>query len=145
VYYLSIEYLIGRSLQNAVINLDIQDTYSTALKELGHHLEDLYDEEVDAGLGNGGLGRLAACYLDSMATQNYPAWGYGLRYDYGMFRQMIINGYQVETPDFWLKEANPWEVPRIDVKYPIQFYGHSTQWTDDKGWVYVRYHDYLYI
>ena len=133
---MSIEYLIGRSLQNAVVNLDIKDTYSTALKELGHHLEDLYDEEVDAGLGNGGLGRLAACYLDSMATQNYPAWGYGLRYDYGMFRQMIINGYQVETPDFWLKEANPWEVPRIDVKYPIQFYGHSTQWTDDKGWVY---------
>jgi len=136
VFYLSIEFLLGRSLQNALINLNIEGPYREAIKELGHHMEDLYDQEADPGLGNGGLGRLAACYLDALTTQNFPAWGYGIRYDYGMFRQMIINGWQVETPDFWLKESNPWEVPRIDVKYPVNFYGHATQWTDDKGWVY---------
>lgn len=136
VFYLSIEYLMGRHMQNNLLNLDIEGPYADATRELGHKLEDLYDQEADPGLGNGGLGRLAACYLDSMATQNYPAWGYGIRYDYGMFRQMVINGYQVETPDFWLTETNPWEIPRIDVKYPVQFYGHATQWTDDKGWVY---------
>jgi len=136
VFYLSIEFLMGRSLQNALLNLNIDGPYGTAINELGHFLEDLYDQEVDPGLGNGGLGRLAACYLDSLATLNFPAWGYGIRYDYGMFRQLIINGWQVETPDYWLKDSNPWEIPRIDIKYPVNFYGHSTQWQDQKGWIY---------
>lgn len=100
VYYLSIEFLIGRSMQNALINLGLEDSYREALDEVGYKLEELYEEEVDPGLGNGGLGRLAACFLDSLATLDYPAWGYGIRYDYGIFRQMIVKGYQVEMPDY---------------------------------------------
>lgn len=125
-YYLSIEYLMGRTLQNAVLSLNLEDTYHLALKEMGYALENLYEKEVDAGLGNGGLGRLAACFLDSMATQDYPAWGYGLRYTYGMFRQELHNGYQAEIPDAWLVNGNPWEIKRHDVTYPIRFYGKVT-------------------
>jgi len=123
VYYMSIEYLMGRTLQNALLNLGIEDRYSLALKELGYSLENLYESEVDAGLGNGGLGRLAACYLDSLATQNYAAWGYGIRYTYGMFRQDIYEGWQVEIPDLWLKYGDPWEITRSDVKFFVRFYG----------------------
>lgn len=86
-----------------------------ALRELGVKMEELVEQEVDAALGNGGLGRLAACFMDSLATMDYPAWGYGLRYTYGIFKQHIINGYQVEFPDYWLTFGNPWEVPRLDV------------------------------
>ena len=110
VYYLSLEFLIGRCLQNAVVNIDMESQYREALKALGFSLERIAEKEVDPALGNGGLGRLAACFLDSLATLNYPAWGYGIRYDYGIFKQMIKKGYQVEIPDFWLTEGNPWEI-----------------------------------
>eukprot|EP00824_Muranothrix_gubernata_P015810 TRINITY_DN33057_c0_g1_i1.p1 TRINITY_DN33057_c0_g1~~TRINITY_DN33057_c0_g1_i1.p1 ORF type:complete len:923 (-),score=171.57 TRINITY_DN33057_c0_g1_i1:45-2453(-) len=124
VYYLSMEFLIGRCLQSTLINMDLEENYRAALHDLGYRLEELYDEETDAALGNGGLGRLAACFLDSLATLNYPAWGYGLRYEYGMFQQVILNGHQVEHPDYWLNFGSPWEIQRLDVQYPICFYGH---------------------
>lgn len=124
VYYLSLEFLIGRMMQNNLINLNLESRYSEALLELGYKLEDLYEEEVDPALGNGGLGRLAACFLDSLATLDYPAWGYGIRYDYGIFRQRIIKGYQVEVPDYWLAQGNPWEIERSDINYDVHFGGH---------------------
>lgn len=123
VNYLSLEFLLGRTLTNAMSNLNLTENYARALSELGVKMEELYSEEADAGLGNGGLGRLAACFLDSMATMNYPGWGYGLRYTYGMFEQHIKNGYQVELPDYWLIAGHPWEIERHDVVYPVRFYG----------------------
>lgn len=125
VCYMSIEYLTGRSLQNAINNLGLNDPYHQALLTLGYDLENVYDMETDAALGNGGLGRLAACFLDSMASLDLPAWGYGLRYRYGMFKQSIVNGYQVETPDYWLGAGNPWEIPRLDKFYSVRFYGQA--------------------
>lgn len=123
VYYMSLEFLMGRSMQNALVNLNLEKRYREALEELGYKLEELYEEEVDPGLGNGGLGRLAACFLDSLATLDYPAWGYGIRYDYGIFRQKILKGYQVEMPDYWLAQMNPWEIERSDVSYDVHFGG----------------------
>ena len=124
VYYLSLEFLLGRLMQANLVNLNMEGKYREAIDELGYKLEELYEEEVDPALGNGGLGRLAACFLDSLATLNYPAWGYGIRYDYGIFRQKIIKGYQVELPDYWLSSLNPWEIERSDVNYEIYFGGH---------------------
>lgn len=133
VYYLSLEFLMGRALDNALINMDNGEDKANeqprkvikgALDELGFKLEDVLDQEPDAGLGNGGLGRLAACFVDSMATENIPAWGYGLRYQYGIFAQKIINGYQVETPDYWLNFGNAWEIERNEVQIPVTFYGY---------------------
>lgn len=124
VYYLSLEFLLGRLMQNNLVNLNLESRYRKALDELGYSLENLYEEEVDPALGNGGLGRLAACFLDSLATLEYPAWGYGIRYDYGIFRQMIIKGYQIEVPDYWLSQQNPWEIERPDVSYDVYFGGH---------------------
>ena len=124
VNYISLEFLMGRTLGNALINLDVSEAVDEAMKELGIKLSALRDEEVDAGLGNGGLGRLAACFLDSMATLELPAFGYGIRYDYGIFRQIIQNGYQVEEPDNWLSRGNPWELRRPELARPIQFGGH---------------------
>lgn len=95
IYYLSLEFLIGRCFQNALVNLDVQDRYKDALRDLGYQYQRIVEKEIDPALGNGGLGRLAACFLDSLATLNYPAWGYGIRYDYGIFRQAIKNGYQI--------------------------------------------------
>ena len=112
VYYLSLEFLMGRALGNSLINLGIYDEMKEGLAELGYDLEELRGEEGDAGLGNGGLGRLAACFLDSMATLELPAYGYGLRYEYGIFTQRIYDGFQVEAPDNWLRYGNPWEIPR---------------------------------
>ena len=123
IAYLSLEFLMGRSMQNALLNMDLEDNYNVALKELGFALEDLYEQEKDAALGNGGLGRLAACFLDSMATLDLPAWGYGIRYSYGIFKQLIKDGAQVEVPDYWLTFGNPWEIQRLDVSVPIRFYG----------------------
>ena len=123
VNYISLEFLMGRTLGNALINLDVDEVVEEAMKELGIKLSALRDEEVDAGLGNGGLGRLAACFLDSMATLELPAFGYGIRYDYGIFRQIIQNGYQVEEPDNWLSRGNPWELRRPELARPIQFGG----------------------
>ncbi len=118
VYYLSLEYLMGRTLGNSLVNMGLLDECAKALHELGYRLEDLRDAEWDAGLGNGGLGRLAACFLDSMATLGYPSYGYGLRYDYGIFHQRIVNGAQVEVPDGWLRYGNPWEIPRAGRPLP---------------------------
>ena len=135
VYYLSMEFLTGRFLQSNLINLDLQGNFKEAVRDLGFRMEALYVKEKDAALGNGGLGRLAACFLDSMATLSLPAWGYGLRYQYGMFEQKIINGHQVELPDYWLTAGNPWEIERLDVQYPVRFYGHIIQNGDKKSWV----------
>ncbi|KAK3324738.1 glycosyl transferase [Cercophora scortea] len=123
LYYLSLEFLMGRALDNAMLNIGQKDVAKAGLAELGFRIEDIIEQEHDAALGNGGLGRLAACFLDSLASLNLPAWGYGLRYRYGIFKQEIIDGYQVEVPDYWL-DFNPWEFPRHDVTVDIQFYGH---------------------
>ncbi|KAI0429869.1 glycosyltransferase family 35 protein [Xylaria sp. FL1042] len=132
VYYLSLEFLMGRAFDNAMLNLGAKNVAKEGLSELGFRIEDIIGQEHDAALGNGGLGRLAACFLDSMASLNFPAWGYGLRYRYGIFKQEIIDGYQVEVPDYWL-DFNPWEFPRHDVTVPIQFYGHVTKSQDENG------------
>ncbi len=123
VNYLSLEFLMGRAMTNNVINLGIEDELKEALASLGYTYEELADIEHDAGLGNGGLGRLAACFLDSLATLEYPAHGYGIRYNYGIFRQQIKNGWQVEQPDNWLRHGNPWEIERHDVAFTVQFGG----------------------
>ena len=124
VYYLSMEFLMGRSLTNSLYNLEVKGTFSEGLRQLGYSLEDLVEKERDAALGNGGLGRLAACFLDSMASENLPAWGYGIRYQHGMFRQEMHDGFQHENPDYWLNFGNPWEIERPNIAYPIKFYGH---------------------
>ena len=122
VYYLSLEFLIGRMLQNAALNLGIEGEVKEGLKDLGHKLEDVVELENDAALGNGGLGRLAACFLDSMASMDIPGTGYGIRYEYGMFRQSISQGQQVENPDNWLRYGNLWEFQRPESQYPVRFY-----------------------
>ncbi|KAJ9154816.1 Alpha-1,4 glucan phosphorylase [Pleurostoma richardsiae] len=132
VYYLSLEFLMGRALDNAMLNIGLKDVARSGLSDLGFRIEDIISQEHDAALGNGGLGRLAACFLDSLASLNYSAWGYGLRYRYGIFKQEIIDGYQVEVPDYWL-DFNPWEFPRHDVTVDIQFYGYVTRTQDDSG------------
>ncbi|MGP1522927.1 MAG: glycogen/starch/alpha-glucan phosphorylase [Treponema sp.] len=126
VYYLSAEFLMGRALGNNIINLRIKEAVLEALKEAGIDYNTIEDEEPDAGLGNGGLGRLAACFLDSLATLNYPAVGYGIRYRYGMFEQRIENGFQVEYPDNWLKYRDPWEIRRSDAEVEVLFGGNVT-------------------
>ena len=133
VYYLSLEFLMGRALGNSLINLDLYDGAADALKELGYNLEEIRETEWDAGLGNGGLGRLAACFLDSMATLELPAYGYGIRYEYGIFFQKIVDGYQMETPDNWLRYGNPWEFARPEYLYPVRFHGSVRQYKDEKG------------
>lgn len=122
-YYLSIEYLLGRVFRNGLKNSGLEDQMKKALVEIGMNVEEVYDHEADAGLGNGGLGRLAACYLDSMSTLNYPSWGYGIRYNFGIFQQKILQGNQVEIPDYWLANKNPWEIEREDISYQVKFYG----------------------
>ena len=124
IHYMSIEFLLGRLLQNSLVCLELENNYKEALFDLGVKLEELYDEEKDPALGNGGLGRLAACYMDSLSTMNYPGYGYGIRYDYGIFRQVIQNFEQKELPDYWLKNGNPWESINLDTKYTIRFYGY---------------------
>ncbi len=136
VYYLSMEFLMGRALGNNIINLQIEEELEKALGEMGISLEELREEENDAGLGNGGLGRLAACFLDSMATLDLPAFGYGLRYDYGIFRQEIENGYQVEQPDEWLRDGDPWEIIHSDIAVDVNFGGRVHDGYDGKKyWV----------
>ena len=128
VYYLSAEFLMGRALANNLINLGLYQTARDGLKMLNLDLNHLIDEEVDAGLGNGGLGRLAACFLDSMATLDIPGYGYGIRYEFGMFEQEIKEGWQVEKPDEWLRFGNPWEMPRPEYGVPVRFGG----WVEDR-------------
>lgn len=133
VYYLSLEYLPGKSLLNNLHCLGLMDTAKQALREFSVDFETLCDVEPDAGLGNGGLGRLASCYLDSMATLGVPGYGYGIRYDYGIFHQTIRDGWQVEQPDNWTRYGTPWEFQRGRFLFPVQFYGHVDVTTDGAG------------
>ncbi len=130
VYYLSLEFLIGRSLSNAIINLGIHEQIKEAVEGLGYDLTILAEEEEDAALGNGGLGRLAACFMDSIATLKIPAYGYGIRYEYGLFYQQLIDGYQVESPDNWLRYGTPWEFDRKLPVFPVHFYGRLSTYQD---------------
>jgi starch phosphorylase len=132
-YYLSMEFLMGRALGNAALNLDLDDQLKKALLSLGLRLEDLADVEPDAGLGNGGLGRLAACFMDSCASLQLPVFGYGIRYDYGMFRQRIVGGAQHEEPDNWLAHGHPWELQRPEYTQRVKFGGHSEFFRDVNG------------
>lgn len=125
VYYLSAEFLLGRALSNNLLSLGLYDTAQNVLGRMGLHMGDLLDQERDAGLGNGGLGRLAACYLDSMATLGLPAYGYGIRYEFGIFDQVIRNGAQIERPEEWLRYGCPWMVSRPEFTQPVHFYGHT--------------------
>jgi starch phosphorylase len=146
--YLSLEFLMGRALGNAMLNLGITDTVTGVLYDYGIELEEVADAEHDAGLGNGGLGRLAACFLDSCATLQLPVLGYGLRYEYGMFRQELINGYQLEEPDHWLRDGNPWELERPEFTQRIHFGGRTEFYDDDRGERRVRWvatHDVLAV
>jgi len=133
VYYLSLEFLIGRSLSNSLLNLAIMQEAQEALQEMGIDFDKIRELENDAALGNGGLGRLAACFLDSMASLRLPGYGYGIRYEYGMFHQCIENGQQIEHPDNWLRYGNPWEFPRAEVLYPVKFYGNDISYRDENG------------
>ncbi|HKL86323.1 MAG TPA: glycogen/starch/alpha-glucan phosphorylase [Treponemataceae bacterium] len=139
VYYLSLEFLIGRTLGNSLINLGLNGPAEKLAKELGYTLEELREKEWDAGLGNGGLGRLAACFLDSMATLELPAVGYGIRYDFGIFFQSIVDGWQIETPDNWLRLGNVWEFPRAEFTYVVKFFGHTEDYLDEKGYLRKRW------
>src|SRR5262245_44299620 len=123
VYYMSLEFLIGRLLRDCLCNLGLTEAFSAALKKLNVDLDLIAELEPDAALGNGGLGRLAACFMESMATVGIPAYGYGIRYDHGLFRQKIIDGWQVELPENWLVNGNPWEFPRREAAYEIGFGG----------------------
>ena len=133
VYYLSMEFLMGRALGNNMINLQAYDEIQEALKELGLNINVIEDQEPDAALGNGGLGRLAACFLDSLATLGYPAYGCGIRYRYGMFKQEIRDGYQVEVPDVWLADGNPFELRRPEYAKEVKFGGYVNVHVDEKG------------
>jgi starch phosphorylase len=147
-YYLSMEFLMGRALSNAMLNLGIDDIVAKAMYDLGLDIEELVDSEADAGLGNGGLGRLAACFIDSCATLQLPVTGYGLRYEYGMFTQAIIEGEQVEKPDHWLRNGNVWEIKRSEYVQRVKFGGHTQTHIDEKGHKRVNWvdtHDVLAI
>jgi starch phosphorylase len=130
VYYFSLEFLIGRTLGSSLVNLGLLEECYETLHELGYSFEDIRDNEWDAGLGNGGLGRLAACFLDSMATMGIPGYGYGIRYEYGIFFQKLIDGYQVETPDNWMRNGNPWEFARPEHLFRVKFNGRVNQYRD---------------
>ncbi len=140
-YYLSLEFLIGRALGNHLLNMGIKGETAKAMQAFSLELEEIQSEEPDAGLGNGGLGRLAACFLDSCATLKLPVLGYGLRYEYGMFRQHIENGYQVEEPDHWLRNANPWELERAEYTQTVHFGGRTEHFLNRRGEPRVRWVD----
>ncbi|MDP2172159.1 MAG: glycogen/starch/alpha-glucan phosphorylase [Candidatus Cloacimonadaceae bacterium] len=141
VYYLSMEFLIGRLLGNTLINLDLYNGAYDMLREMGYALEDIAEQEPDMGLGNGGLGRLAACFMDSLATQAYPAYGYGIRYEFGIFKQEIVQGYQVEEPDHWLKKGCPWEIQRPEITYRVRFGGKVLSDEQSDGRILHRWVD----
>ncbi len=140
-YYLSLEFLMGRALGNAILNLGLDAETEQALHDLGLDYEEKIESEHDAGLGNGGLGRLAACFVDSCATLQLPVTGYGIRYEYGMFRQKIVNGFQVEEPDHWLRNGNVWEIERPEYTQTIHFGGRTEHYVDDRGVSRVRWVD----
>ena len=139
VAYLSLEYLMGRALNNAVLNLDMENALAQSLRSFGCALEEVVEQERDPGLGNGGLGRLAACFLDSCATLGYPVTGYGIRYDYGIFEQRIRDGHQQEVPDHWLEGGTPWEMVSLENTRRVKFGGHTEHWTDESGRYRVRW------
>ena len=141
VFYLSMEFLLGRALTNALKNLDMDDAARKAMERYGVTIEELQAQESDAGLGNGGLGRLAACFLDSCASMDLPVTGYGLRYEYGMFHQSVENGYQVERPDHWLLRGYPWEIERSELSRRIKFFGRTETFEDDDGNTCYRWTD----
>ncbi len=141
VYYLSLEFLMGKALENNLLNLGLLDNMKAALGSLGLELSDLFVQEPDAGLGNGGLGRLAACFLDSMATLALPAYGYGIRYEYGIFDQEIRDGWQVERPEEWLRFGNPWEIARPENQVPVAFFGRTERYPGPDGRERVRWVD----
>ena len=141
VYYLSMEFLIGRLLGNYMVNLGLEKEVAAALNDLGINLEEIREQELDAGLGNGGLGRLAACFLDSISTLGIPAHGYGIRFDYGIFHQKIKDGYQIELPDEWLRLGSPWEFARLEYALKVHYYGHIESYIDDQGKACVRWVD----
>jgi starch phosphorylase len=140
VYYLSIEYLLGRLLGNNLVNLGVRDLWDEALKELGISLNALEECEIDAGLGNGGLGRLAACFLDSLASLNLPGHGCGIRYKHGLFDQKIVNGYQVELPEQWLRHGNVWEVRRADKTVQVRFWGNVESYYENGKLTFKHVH-----
>ncbi len=139
VHYFSLEFLLGRSLNNAIQNLDLDKDVREALHGYGLKLEEIAEEELDAGLGNGGLGRLAACFLDSCANLKLPVAGYGIRYEFGMFHQFIEQGRQVEAPDHWLRDGNPWEIERPEDTRTIKFWGHTERYFDAEGTMHIRW------
>lgn len=139
VYYLSLEFLIGRSLGNSITNLGIFEDVQKAVEDLGFDMEDIRNQEEDAALGNGGLGRLAACFMDSIATLKIPAYGYGIRYEYGLFFQKLVDGYQVEGPDNWLQNGTPWEFERHLPVFPIHFFGEVASYQDENGRYRVKW------
>jgi glycogen phosphorylase len=139
VCYLSAEFLLGPHLGNNLLNLGVQDAVRQAIQELGLDYDALLDQEEEPGLGNGGLGRLAACYLDSLATLQIPAIGYGIRYEFGIFDQAIRDGWQVEVTDKWLRLGNPWEIPRPEIAFEVGFGGHTEQEVDEDGRLRVRW------
>ena len=140
-YYLSMEFLMGRAMGNAALNLGLEETVTKAMNDLGLNFEELTELEHDAGLGNGGLGRLAACFIDSCATLQLPVTGYGIRYEYGMFQQSIDNGNQVEMPDHWLRDGNPWELERPEFTQQIKFGGHTEYYKNHEGKTRVHWVD----
>jgi starch phosphorylase len=139
VCYFSAEFLVGPHTGNNMLNLGIWDNVDQALKELGLDLSELLEQEEEPGLGNGGLGRLAACYMDSLATLGVPSIGYGIRYEYGIFDQEIRDGWQVEVTDAWLRNGNPWELPRNKLRFPVKLGGHTEQYTDEHGKLRVKW------
>jgi glycogen phosphorylase len=141
VYYLSMEFLMGRTLNNSLINLGLLQNVKDALIRMDLSLEDIEELEIDAGLGNGGLGRLAACYLDSMATLQIPGFGYGIRYEYGIFYQHFYRGCQVETPDNWLRYGNPWEIARPELLFPVRFGGQVSTTLDKEKCIHYHWKD----
>ncbi len=141
VYYLSLEFLMGRLLTNALINMNYYDECRDILKKDGYNLTEVIEEEPDMALGNGGLGRLAACFLDSMATLKLPAFGYGIRYEFGIFKQQIENGEQVEQPDNWLSYGNPWEIQRRELVYRVKFFGKISTKADEYGHIKFNWVD----
>ncbi|MEN2997735.1 MAG: glycogen/starch/alpha-glucan phosphorylase [Brevinematia bacterium] len=147
VYYFSLEFLIGRMLVNNMINLRIDEEVRKAMEDIGIDIEKLAELEEDPGLGNGGLGRLASCFLDSLATMGYPAYGYGIRYEFGIFKQVFQNGYQIEKPEEWLKFGNPWEIERPEYTVPVKFYGrvHSYVKGGELKFEWVDTHDVLAV
>ena len=144
VYYLSIEFLVGKQLKNNIYNLGIENELSEIMRDYGHSLEDLYNTDVDPGLGNGGLGRLAACYMDSLATLKYPATGYSIRYEFGLFKQKLVDGWQVELPDDWLPVGEVFMIPRTDYTVKVNFGGYVEEnWTDGK--MTLEYKDFSVV